>query len=41
LFESFQDKGIYKGGWKANKMSGFGVFRWATGKVYVGNWLAD
>jgi hypothetical protein len=22
-------------------MNGFGVFRWASGKVYIGNWAAD
>lgn len=35
------EKGLYQGNWKANKMHGFGCFRWASGKIYIGNWTAD
>jgi hypothetical protein len=35
------EKGIYVGNWKANKMQGFGIFRWASGRVYAGHWLSD
>ena len=35
------EKGTYKGGWKANKMHAFGVFKWASGRVYAGNWRDD
>ena len=35
------DKGIYIGHWHANKMDGFGIFKWATGRLYVGDWIAD
>ena len=38
---STSEKGIYKGSWKANKMHGFGVFRWASGRSYAGSWVAD
>jgi len=36
-----EDQGVYTGGWKQNKMHGFGVFKWATGRVYLGHWVAD
>ena len=39
--EGSGEKGIYKGGWKANKMHGFGLFKWATGRVYIGDWASD
>lgn len=35
------EKGIYMGHWQANKMDGFGIFKWATGRLYVGEWTAD
>ena len=30
--------GKYYGEWKSNKIHGFGVFQWASGKSYVGEW---
>ena len=38
---SSTEKGIYKGNWKANKMHGFGVFKWASGRTYEGYWVDD
>ncbi len=38
---SVNEKGIYDGHWLANKMDGFGCFRWASGRVYAGEWVAD
>ena len=35
------EKGIYTGSWMANKMDGFGIFKWASGRLYVGDWQAD
>ena len=35
------DKGKYAGDWKANKMHGFGVFKWASGREYIGNYISD
>ena len=35
------ERGVYKGNWKANKMEGFGIFKWASGRIYVGDWKAD
>lgn len=34
-------RGTYKGEWKANKMHGFGVFKWASGRLYIGYWSSD
>ena len=39
--EGSSEKGIYKGSWRANKMHGFGLFKWATGRVYIGDWSQD
>ena len=41
LSSSANEKGIYSGHWQANKMDGFGIFKWASGRVYVGEWAAD
>ena len=35
------EKGTYTGEWQANKMEGFGIFKWASGRIYVGEWAAD
>ena len=34
-------KGTYAGSWHNNKMNGFGVFKWASGRLYVGEWIDD
>ena len=33
LAGNVNEKGIYTGHWVANKMDGFGCFRWASGRV--------
>lgn len=38
---NLHEKGVYTGSWMANKMDGFGSFKWASGRVYVGDWAAD
>ena len=35
------EKGTYTGHWSANKMDGFGIFKWASGRLYVGEWASD
>ena len=35
------EKGIYKGTWKQNKMDGRGIFKWASGRMYIGSWTND
>ena len=38
LTDLSNEKGIYKGSWKANKMDGKGILKWASGRLYVGWW---
>ena len=41
LSQNANEKGTYTGSWQANKMDGFGIFKWATGRLYVGEWAND
>jgi len=35
------EKGLYRGSWKSNKMQGYGIFKWASGRTYEGDWNDD
>ena len=39
--QQLTERGIFRGSWKSNKMHGYGVFKWASGRTYEGNWAAD
>jgi hypothetical protein len=34
-----QGKGVYQGLWKNNKRHGFGMLKWSSGRIYIGNWV--
>jgi len=37
----FENGDVYKGSYKDDKRSGFGVYTWSNGDTYDGEWLDD